>query len=129
LPRRARGVSDGTAPGPWLLGIAAFASGTIFLFVPQNWAWGAVGIYLLLDAAWFAGILVWSARKAWNGLHRLAVAAGLAMAYGVHAFVQKPAVGGAVTVATRVGNVVFLVLAAAVIALGARRTAAFERDK
>jgi hypothetical protein len=127
LPRRDRGREAGTVPAPALLGIAAFVSGLIFLFVPQRWAWGAVGIYLLLDIAWIATILRWSARKAWTGLHPLALAAGAAMAYGTHAFFETPAIGGAVNSLTRIGNVVFACLVAAVIALGARRTAIVDQ--
>jgi hypothetical protein len=129
LPRRARGMADGAVPGPWLLGVAAFISGLIFLFVPQGWAWRAVGIYLLLDGLWIAAIVAWSRRSAWGGLHRLALAGGAAMAYGVHAFFETPALGGAVHVVTRIGNAVFACLAAGVIALGARQTASFERGK
>lgn len=128
LPRHARGMADGTVPGPWLLGIAAFVSGLLFLFVPQRWAWGAVGIYVLLDAVCIAAILRWSARSAWHGQHRQALAGGLAMAYGVHAFVETPALAAPITV-TRAGNVVFVLLAASAIAVGARRTAEFERRR
>jgi len=125
LPRRRRGTARGPAPGPWVLGIAAFASGLLFLFVPQRWAWGAVGIYLLLDAVWAGAILLWSSRVGWDGRHRLALAGGAAMAYGVHAFFETPALG-TVNAFTRAGNVVFIALAGGLIAAGARRTAAFE---
>lgn len=126
LPRRNGGRAAGTVPSPWLLGIAAFISGMIFMFVPQRWAWGAVGIYVLLDMVWIATILRWSARTRWKGLHPLALAAGAAMAYGTHAFFETPAVGGAVNLVTRIGNALFACLALAVIAIGARRTARFE---
>lgn len=127
LPRRARADSAGTIPSPWLLGIAALASGLVFLFVPQRWAWSAVAIYLLLDIVWIAMILRWSARRAWKRLHPLAMAGGAAMAYGTHAFFETPAVGGAVSAVTRIGNAVFLCAVLAVIAIGVRRTARFER--
>jgi hypothetical protein len=126
LPRRGRGTSDGAVPGPWVLGSAAFVSGLLFLMVPQRWAWGAVGIYALLDAVWVTAILLWSGRSVWDGRHRLALAGGAAMAYGVHAFVETPALGAANAV-TRAGNVGFLLFAAGVIVAGAQRTRSFER--
>ena len=126
LPRRMPELADGTVPSPWVLGFATFISGMIFLFVPQRWAWGAVGIYVLLDIFWIATILRWSARRAWDGRHRLALAGGAAMAYGAHAFVQTPAVG-AVNPVTRIGNAVFACLALCVIGLGARRITMLDR--
>jgi hypothetical protein len=126
LPRHDRGRAAGTVPSPWLLGIAAFISGMIFLFVPQRWAWSAVCIYLLLDMLWIVAILRWSARRAWTGLCPMALAAGAAMSYGTHAFFETPAVGGAVNTVTRTGNAVFACLALAVIVIGARRTARFK---
>ena len=128
MPWHARGMAAGTVPGPWLLGIAAFGSGLLFLFVPQRWAWGAVGIYVLLDAVWIATILLWSGRSKWDGRHRLALAGGAAMAYGVHAFFETPALG-AVNVVTRAGNVAFALLVAVLIVGGARRTTEFERGR
>ncbi len=126
LPRRNSGRAAGTVPSPWLLGIAAFISGMIFLFVPQRWAWGAVGIYVLLDMLWIVAIFCWSQRTGWKSLHPMALAAGAAMSYGTHAFFETPAVGGTVNLVTRIGNALFACLALAVIAIGARRTARFE---
>lgn len=126
LPRRSRRTAEGAVPSPWLLGGAALVAGLLFLFVPQGWAWGAVGIYLLLDAVVITAILAWSGRSAWNGGHLLGLAGGAAMAYGAHAFVQTPALGSVNTL-TRIGNVVFACLAAGVIAVGSRRTGRFVK--
>jgi hypothetical protein len=48
------------------------------------------------------------------------------VAYGLHAFRQTPFGGGPVL--ARVGNVIFLLIALALIAIGAKRTAAVVRQ-
>ena len=127
MRRRSRGLGCGNVPRPWLLAFAAFVSGLVFLFVPQRWGWRAVDTYLLLDALWIAAIHQWSVRSRWDGRHRLGLAGGAAMAYGVHAFFQTPALGP-MNLVTRVGNVVFLCLAAGMIAIGARATSSQVRQ-
>ncbi len=126
--RRLITLTDGKVPGPSLLGVAAFGSSLVFLLLPQRWGWRAVDVYLLLDLVWIAAIHRWSKRIAWDGRHRLALAAGAAMAYGAHAFFQTPAIGAG-DVLTRVGNLVFACLAAGLIALGTRRTTGFVHRK
>jgi len=127
-PRRLSTLADGKVPGPWVLGVAACGSSLVFLWVPQRWGWRAVDVYLLLDLAWIVAIYRWSERTAWDGRHRLALAAGAAMAYGVHAFFQTPAIGAG-NALTRLGNLAFACLAAGLITLGTRRTAEFVHRK
>jgi hypothetical protein len=110
----------GRAPSPWLAGATALVAGSIFLVTPSRWAWGAVGVYALLDAAMIAVISRWSHSDGWGGLHRLALAGGAALAYAWHAFLQNPAVGkgGAVD---RIGNAIFAAGLIVLLAVAARR--------
>lgn len=116
------GKAAGSAPSPWLVGAAALIAGSIFLVTPLAWAWGAVGVYLLLDLAVIALLGRWSRARGWSGLHCLALAGGAALADAWHAFIQTPAVGGGGTV-DRIGNAVFAAGLIALLAVGSRRNA------
>jgi hypothetical protein len=69
---------------------------------------------------WLWTIWIWSGRTGWTAIHRLALAGGAATAYGWHAFVQTPSLGNTGAI-TRVGNLLFAVLAANLVAAGARK--------
>ncbi len=110
--------TDGTVPNPWILGIGSFAFATAFLVVPRSWSWWAVRACLALDIAAILLITRWSRRMGWERIHKHALAGGAAMAYAIHAFIETPSVGqsGAIT---RIGNLVFAVLAAILLVVGA----------
>ena len=116
---RAREIA-GEAPSPWLVGAAALLAGSIFMTVLKEWGWATVGIYVVLDATMITLVARWSRSEGWGNLHRLALAGGAALAYGWHAFLQSPVVpaGGATM---RVGNALFLVGLAVLLAVAARR--------
>lgn len=118
-----RGIAKrgGAAPSPWATGVAAMVLGLLFEFVPMRWGWGAVGAMLIVDAVFLLTVYALSRRTGWTLLHTLSLGAGGAVAYGLHAFVQK-AFGGGVVLA-RVGNVIFLAIAVVLIILAVRRTA------
>jgi RsiW-degrading membrane proteinase PrsW (M82 family) len=59
-------------------------------------------------------------------LHTLSLAAGGALAYGIHAFWETPVAGGNGALA-RVGNAVFLAAATALICAGVIRTSSFTK--
>jgi len=122
LPARLPARTPGWVPSPWLVGAIALAAGSIFLVVPNAWAWRAVAIYLLMDFALIAGALVLSHRNGWNAQHRLALAGGAALAYAWHAFIQQPAVGSA-GLSFRIGNAVFAAALIVLLVVAARRTA------
>ena len=63
-----------------------------------------------------------SRRTGWTLLHTLSLGAGGAIVYGVHSFRQTPFGGGIVL--ARVGNVIFLLIALVLIAIGVKRTGA-----
>ncbi len=128
LPQPARVPNPGHVPGPWLIGFAALIAASAFLLVPGKWGWWAVAVYMALDVLTITAIFIWSTRSGWDGRHRLGLAGGAAMAYAWHAFVQTPSLGTAGAI-TRMGNLVFAVLAANLIAVGARRTADFTRQR
>ena len=97
----------GNAPSAWIAGAAALVFGSAALFVPMDWGWGAVAALLALDTAMLVVVAVWSQREDWGLMHQLALGAGLALAYGWHAFLQHPAVGK-LDASVRVGNGIFL---------------------
>ena len=60
--------------------------------------------------------------------HKLALAGGAALAYGWHAFIEKPVIGGGV-IGARIGNAIFFLGAIEIIAFAAKRTSAWERGR
>jgi hypothetical protein len=119
LPRRSAvpAQTSGSAPSPWLVGALALIAASIFMVVPNAWAWKAVGIYIVLYLIMIAAVYVWSHRAGWDGRHRLGLAAGAALAYGWHAFIENPAVGKT----GRVGNAVFALALIVLLAIAARK--------
>jgi len=119
IPTRRRRVLRGTVPSAWVTGVVTLVLGLGSMNVPPTWGWGAVGAMLAIDAVFLGLAWIVSRRAAWTPLHTLSLAAGGAVTYGVHAFMQKPLIGGVVW--GRIGNAVFLAVAIGLIALGARR--------
>ncbi|MGD0569306.1 MAG: hypothetical protein ABSA78_12960 [Candidatus Sulfotelmatobacter sp.] len=120
LPRRSTGQAPGWVPSAWLVGAGALAAGSVFMVVPNAWNMWAVAIYLVLDFAVIAAVLVLSHRQGWGGMHRLALAGGAALAYAWHAFIQPPAVGGG-GMADRIGNAIFAAGLIILLTIAARR--------
>jgi hypothetical protein len=112
--------ATGAAPSPWLVAIATFILGSVILFTSPVWNWGAVAVILATDILFLTTLRLLSLRTSWTPLHTLATAAGGAVAYGIHAFTATPVFGGAGPIA-RIGNAIFLAIAAAIIAIGVRR--------
>jgi hypothetical protein len=127
IPQRRKVAGTGVAPSAWMAGAAALVFGSVALFVPKDWGWEAVAALLALDALMLGLVVVWSGRWGWGLKHQLALGAGAALAYGWHAFLQHPAVGGA-GVSARVGNVIFLAGAIALVWFAARRTSLRDFD-
>ena len=119
IPARTRSVASGTAPNVWVTGVVALALGLGLMSVPPTWGWGAFGAMLAIDALFLGLVWTWSRRTGWSAFHTLSLAAGGAVTYGVHAFLQKPLLGGVLW--GRIGNGVFLAVAVGLIALGVRR--------
>jgi len=125
IPRRGSGASSGAVPSAWITGVVALALGLGVMFTPAAWNWGAFAAILAIDVAFLIFVGLLSRRTAWTALHTFSLGAGGALAYGLHAFIERPVFGGGF--AARVGNVIFLAAAVAVITAGARRTARWQR--
>jgi hypothetical protein len=117
---------EGKVPSPWVTGIATLILALLFELVFPRWGWGAVAAMLALDVLFLLLVFGLSRRTGWTLLHTLSVGAGGAVAYGLHAFLQKPFGGGIVL--ARVGNVIFLLIALGLIVLGVRRTAGLTAE-
>jgi len=107
------------APNAWIVGACSFAAASAFLLVPPRWEWTAVAAYVALYGVAIAAGLHWSRATGWGSRHRLAAAAGAALAYAWHAFPQ-PAFGGDPRI-DLIGNAIFAAMAVALIAAAARR--------
>jgi hypothetical protein len=123
MPKRQTVESKGPDPSAWMVGGVALLFGSAALFVPKEWGWAAVAELLGLDVVMLLAVLAWSRRGGWGLKHQLALGAGAALAYGWHAFLQHPAVGGT-DVSVRVGNAIFLVGAMGLVWYAARRSGA-----
>ncbi len=121
VPKQNAPAVSGWIPSAWLTGALALAFGSTALFVPMGWGWGAVASLLALDLTMLILVLLFSRRSGWGLKHQLALAAGAALAYGWHAFLQTPAVGG-MGPSVRVGNAIFGLSAVWLIWFAAKRT-------
>jgi hypothetical protein len=124
IPAATSRVGHGRVPSPWSTspwpaGAIAFVLGMGVMYTPPKWGWVAVGALLAIDAV-FLALVAWISRQAgWSPLHTLSLAAGGAMAYGIHAFSGKPLVGG--LLGMRISNAVFFAAALWLIGLATRR--------
>lgn len=124
IPARRSGGSEGGLPSPrksspWITGAVAFVLGMGVMSIPPEWGWGAVGAILVIDIVFLVLVALFSRQTGWSALHVLGLAAGGALAYGIHAFMAKPLMGG--VLGMRISNAVCLAGAVWVIWLGARR--------
>ncbi|HEX4155058.1 MAG TPA: hypothetical protein VHY48_05555 [Acidobacteriaceae bacterium] len=111
---------EGAVASPWATGVATLILALLFELVFPRWGWGAVAVMAAIDAIFLALVFVLARRTGWTRLHVFSLAAGGAVAYGVHAFRQHAFGGGVVL--SRVGNAVFLAIAIVLIVMGAGRT-------
>ncbi|HEY2471945.1 MAG TPA: hypothetical protein VGI45_29440 [Terracidiphilus sp.] len=123
MPDQRRYSANRFARSAWMLGTIALAFASAALLIPMRWGWGAVAALLALDVAMGIIVLMWARRGAMTLAHQLALGAGAALAYGWHAFLQHPAVGG-LDASVRVGNAIFLAGAIGLIWFAARRVSA-----
>ena len=124
LPVRRARMAGGMVPSPWITGAVSFVLGMGVLYTPPRWGWVAVGALLAIDVVFLALVASLSCEKRWTAPHVLSLAAGGALGYGIHAFTQRPLVGGLIWM--RISNVVFLAAAVWLIWLGARRVMRYQ---
>jgi len=128
IPRPAPSTNPSPLPSPpvpsvWITGGAAFLLGAAVMLPPLQSDWLAVAWTLAADLIFLIGLRLFSQCSAWTPLHTLSIAAGGALVYGVHAFLQPPVVPCPKWVVLP-SHILFLALAIAVIALAVRRTRA-----
>lgn len=123
VPAGASRTMPGAVPPPWLTGLGAFLFGAAVFLAPVNLNWAAVVWILAADLIFLILLWMFSRSNSWTALHTFSIGAAGALVYGVHAFLQGPVIPApkAIVLAS---HVLFLVLALAVIAAGARRTKA-----
>jgi hypothetical protein len=112
----------GPVPSPWITGLIAFLGGIAIFLTPPNLNWGAVAFMLVVDAAFLAFAGLFSSCADWTALHTLSLAAGGAIFYGVHAFIQPPVVGKASHAVVLAGHCILLAACIALIAMAVHRT-------
>jgi len=119
-------TTGGIVPSPWLTGAVAFVLGMAVMFAPPTLGWAAVAAMLTIDAVFLALVTLFSQKASWNALHPLSLAAGGALAYGIHAFTGRPLVGG--VLGMRISNTVFLAAAVLLIFVCARRVIRYQTN-
>jgi hypothetical protein len=123
LPRPTHSAPSRTAqavPSPWLFFAIALAAGSAILLVPKPWGWWAAAIILGLELGVAALVLLLSRRDGWRPAHKLALAAGAALSYAWHAFIEPPVLGGT-GLDVRIGNAIFALGAVLLIVFAARQ--------
>jgi hypothetical protein len=124
IPARRSRMAGGMVPSPWITGAVAFVLGMGVMNTPPKWGWAAVGALLAVDAVFLVLVTFLSRQTGWSATHALSLAAGGALGYGIHAFTQRPLVGGLLWM--RISNTVFLAAAVWLIWLGARRVIRYQ---
>jgi hypothetical protein len=117
-----------SVPSPLLFGFIALAAGSAILTIPKNWGWWAAALILGLELGVAALVLIFSRRQGWKPTHKLALAAGAALSYAWHAFIEPPVIGGT-GLDVRIGNAIFALAAVLLIAFAARRLRAAGQPK
>jgi hypothetical protein len=124
IPPPTSQTAGGIVPGPWITGTIAFLLGMAVMFTPPMLGWAAVGAMLAIDALFLVLVAFYSRKASWSALNTLSLAAGGAMAYGIHAFTAKPLIGG--VLGMRISNAVFLAAAVLLILMCARRVTRYQ---
>ncbi len=117
--RRSRKNGNGWVPSPWITGTITLALCLGVLYTPPKWGWAGVAALLVIDTLFLVLVNFFSRQTTWAALHTLSLAAGGALAYGIHAFTQRPLLGGSVGI--RISNTVLLAVAVCLIWVGSRR--------
>jgi len=112
---RPRPDAAGPVPRPILVGAVAFVGSSAFFARPETWFGVASGL-VLIGVATVVGRR-WSRRRAWDGRHRFALAAGALLTYAWGGFVLTALLEPRDPVRW-IGNAVFAGLAVTIVAVG-----------
>lgn len=118
--RKTVGVMAGAVAHPMAVGVLTFALGMAFMSAHAViHGWSIVAVYAAIFVVGIALLSFWSRRARWTPRHTLAAAGGAMLTYACTAFPQEPVVGlkGNVDL---VGNVIFAVVAVALLVAAAR---------
>ncbi|MEV1248997.1 hypothetical protein ACIBO2_35660 [Nonomuraea sp. NPDC050022] len=125
-PRQTGTDRAAEAPAPWLVLVVTLVAGMLFE-APNVLLGDQVGLGIALLAGVEVGMtalaLFWSARRGWDGRHRMALAGGALLTYVWHAFFSGPVVP-ATPLINLVSHLVFGLGALVLLAFAARRVAA-----
>jgi hypothetical protein len=124
IPARRSRRAGGMVLSPWVTGAVVFVLGMGVMNTPPKWGWPAVSVLLAIDAVFLVLVRFFSRQIGWSPQHTLSLAAGGALAYGIHAFTQQPLVGGLLWM--RISNTVFLAAAVWLVWLDARRVIRYQ---
>ncbi|MFD2078951.1 hypothetical protein SAMN05421678_102214 [Actinopolymorpha cephalotaxi] len=109
-------------PSAWLVGGLALVCGSAYRLAPgHSAAWVPVVMMTAIAGVAVAAVAYWSRRPGWAPRHQLALVAGAALAYALHAFIETPVLPVSTTI-DHVGDVVFGAAAVVAILVAARRT-------
>ncbi|MGH4025031.1 MAG: hypothetical protein ACRDRV_10660 [Pseudonocardiaceae bacterium] len=113
-------VGGGAVPGPWLVGVFALLTSSLFmgLHLLLTPGWLTVVLYLALYAVVIGLVTVGSRRAGWSDAHRLALAGGALVTYAWYGFPATPILGATGT-EDLIGNIVFATVALALLAAAA----------
>lgn len=134
IGRRHRSPLPGTAPAPWIVGLAAVIGGAVFVALyaldPTGispWLAGldapigvTVGCYLTLFATMIILVSRWSRQRGWNQVHVLALTGGGMLTYAWHSF-PWPSLTAATRAVDLIGNAIFSAIALGLWIMAAQR--------
>ena len=83
-----------------------------------------MAIYLALYVVMITAAIVWARKEGWTQQHVLSLAAGGALAYAWHSFIQQPVTAQASTLVLRGGDALLTLGTILLIAVAARKTSA-----
>jgi hypothetical protein len=117
VKRRSGTPAARPVPNPWLVGIAAFVTGSAYFARPESWAGVVMGIALLGVAA--PVVAHWARQERWSIRHQFALAAGALLTYAWGGFVLT-ALFRPNDLTAWIGNAVFALMAVLLLLLTAR---------
>ncbi|MET7277797.1 hypothetical protein ABZS29_06155 [Kribbella sp. NPDC005582] len=123
--KRPRLELAGAVPPIWMAGITGLVLSSAWMLSDDliNAPWLKTAVVLAIDGLATALLLTWSRRTAWTQRHSLAVAGGALLTYVWHAFPESP-VSAASATTDLIGNILFGLVAVAVLVFAAHRSRA-----